>query len=490
MSLSNRIKNQHLLSRAGFGVSIDDIPHLDKNNNKFLKEIIKASQDTIQPLEVQDPFVENTLKSMNPDERGDMSKEMFSEMNKPKGKAIRMQSGKDIQQLSIDWMHEMVYSKAILREKIALFWHGHFACNVNNSMYEEELLSIIRNNALGDFRILLKEVSKSSAMILFLNNQQNSKKHPNENFGREVMELFTLGRGNYTENDVKEIARAFTGWQVKTGAGFFFNEKIHDTGNKTFLGETGNFNGDDAIDIILKQKQTAVFISQRLYRFFVNENIDASAIQWLSDRFYKNDYNISLLMEDIFSSDWFYNESNIGIQIKSPVVYIGGIRRFLPMTLQNEEVQIVLERLLGQWLFNPPNVAGWAGEKAWIDSSSLMLRLKIPSLIKNDETLDLKPKTDDDVQMGQKEYLQIGPKKKKSGGYQILASVDWSKLLKAIGEKDKTAVLQKMKSLLIQTPDNKIDDAVIMGDKTDEDLIQFTRRITIELMSTPEYQLC
>jgi len=489
MSLSNRTKNQHLLSRAGFGVSIDDIPHLDKGNHRLLKEIMKASQDTVTPIEVQDPFVENTLQSMNPDMQMDVPKEDIAATNRDKRTAIRKQTIIDVNQLTIDWMHEMVYSKAVLREKIALFWHGHFACTVNNSACMSELFSIIRNNALGDFKVLLKEVSKSAAMILYLNNQQNSKKRPNENFGREVMELFTLGRGNYTETDVKEIARAFTGWQVKTGTGFFFNEKIHDKGNKTFLGETGDFNGDDAIDVLLKQKQTAIYISQKLYRFFVNENIDPQAIQWLADRFYNNNYNIALLVEDIFSSDWFYNDSNRGIQIKSPVTYIAGIRRFLPMTIQNEEVQIVLERLLGQWLFHPPNVAGWGGEKAWIDSASLMLRLKIPSLIKNDETLDMKPKVDDDIQMGQKESLQIGPKKK-TGGYQILASIDWSKLVKAIGEKDKASILQKLKSLLIQTPKNSIDDAVIMGNKTDEDLIQFTRRVTIELMSTPEYQLC
>jgi len=490
MSLSNRLKNQHLLSRAGFGLSIHDISDLDKNNHKFLKELMKASQGSVKPLKVQDPFVRNTLMSLNPDTLTDLPKEELATINRDKQKEIRKQSGIDMNQLTIDWMHEMVYSKAVLREKIALFWHGHFACNVNNSAYQEELLSIIRNNALGDFRVLLKEVSKSSAMILFLNNQQNSKKHPNENFGREVMELFTLGRGYYTETDVKEIARAFTGWQVKSGAGFYFNEKIHDAGNKAFLGATGNFNGDDAIDIILKQKQAAVFISQKLYRFFVNENVDLKAAEWLAERFYNNNYNIALLVEDIFSSDWFYDDSNRGIQIKSPVAYIAGIRRFLPMNLQNEEVQIVLERLLGQWLFHPPNVAGWAGDKAWIDSASLMLRLKIPSLIKSDETIDMKPKANDDIQMGQKEILQTGTKKKKSGGYQILAGIDWSVLLKALGEKDKFAILQKVKSLLIQTCGNKIADAVIIGNKPDEDLIQFTRRITIELMSTPEYQLC
>lgn len=490
MGITNQDKNKHLLSRAGFGVSINDIPRLDKNNRKLLKEIMKASLKPLKDIEIKNSFVRDTMDSMKPENRGTMTDEAFKISNAEKGKLIRKQSDADIKQLSIDWMNEMVYSDARLREKMSLFWHGHFACRVNNSLYQEALLKIIRTNALGNFGTLLNEVSKSQAMLIFLNGQQNKKKHPNENFGREVMELFTLGRGNYTEQDVKEIARAFTGWEYNKDGVFAFNEKNHDADSKTFLGQTGNFNGDDALSIILQQKQTTRFITQKIYRFYVNEQTDEAHVQWLSERFYKSNYDISALMQDIFSGDWFYEEKNRGIQIKSPVTYIAGIRTFLPMTLQNEEVQLLLERLLGQWLFNPPNVAGWAGEKAWIDSSSLMLRLKIPSLIKNDEAIDLKPKSNDDVQMGNAEKFETGAKKKKPGSpYQILASVDWTRLTKTLDAKDKSEILKRLKTLLLQTPeDNTIDS--ILNNKTDEDLIQFTKRTTIEIMSTPEYQLC
>lgn len=493
MGISNQDKNKHLLSRAGFGVSINDIPHLGKSNRKFVKEIMKAARGPLKNIAVKNPFVEDTLDSMKPENKGDMTDEAFKISNAAKGKAIRKQSDEDIKQLSIDWMHEMVYSDARLKEKMSLFWHGHFACRVNNSLYQEQLLKIIRTNALGNFGTLLKEVSKSPAMLIFLNGQQNKKKHPNENFGREVMELFTLGRGNYTEQDVKEIARAFTGWEYNRDGIFVFNEKTHDANNKTFLGQTGDFNGDDALSIILQQQQTAKFITEKIYRFFVNEQVDEVHVKWLSERFYKSNYDIGALMQDIFSSDWFYDDKNRGIQIKSPVAYIAGIRTFLPMTLRNEEVQILLERLLGQWLFNPPNVAGWAGERAWIDSSSLMLRLKIPSLIKNDETIDLKPKSNDDVQMGNMEKFEVGAKqkKKKPGArYQILASIDWTKLANELDAKDKNEILRKLKALLLQTPEESTIDTTILNSKAEEDVTQFTKRVTIEIMSTPEYQLC
>ena len=150
----------------------------------------------------------------------------------------------------------------------------------------------------------------------FLNNQQNKKQHPNENFAREVMELFTLGRGNYTENDIKEAARAFTGWGYNVGGDFVFRKNQHDTGTKTVLGKTGNFDGDDIIDILLEQKQTAIFITKKVYKFFVNENIDAEKVEWLGNRFFQSGYNIKNLLEDIFISDWFYAEKNIGTKIK------------------------------------------------------------------------------------------------------------------------------------------------------------------------------
>src|SRR5262249_34193319 len=196
-----------------------------------------------------------------------------------------------------------------------------------NIFYQQGLLDVIRRNALGNFGDLLKEVSKSAAMLFFLNNQQNRKDHPNENFAREVMELFTMGRGNYTEQDIKEAARAFTGWGANAGGEFVFRKFQHDTGEKTVLGKSGNFDGDNIIDILIENKQTARFITRKIYRYFVNDEVNEAIVDKLANKFYQSNYDISELMKEIFSSDWFYDPKNIGSRIKSPVELIVGIRR-------------------------------------------------------------------------------------------------------------------------------------------------------------------
>src|SRR5690606_8428790 len=172
-------------------------------------------------------------------------------------KQRRRQSAQDLKSLNLSWLNQMINSEAQLREKMSFFWHGHFSCRVVNIFFQQQLLHEIRTNALGDFGSLLRGVSKSAAMLLFLNNQQNRKQSPNENFAREVMELFTMGRGNYSEQDVKEAARAFTGCGTNAKGEFVNGNNAHGEGEKTFLGQTGNCDGDDMIDIILEQKATA-----------------------------------------------------------------------------------------------------------------------------------------------------------------------------------------------------------------------------------------
>ena len=275
------------------------------------------------------------------------------ELDKDEKKNIQQQQRQAIRSLNLMWLNEMVESKQQLREKMAFFWHGHFASRNLNVFYQQQMLDVIRTNALGNFRDLLHGVSKSAAMLNFLNAQQNRKDHPNENFAREVMELFTLGRGNYTEHDVKEAARAFTGWGANVHGEFIFRKGAHDFGSKTVLGKTGDLTGEDVLDHLLDQRQTAKYISQKIYRFFVNDKVDAKKVEWLSDRFYKSGYEISKLLEDIFTSEWFFDEKNIGVLIKSPIELIAGMRRVLPMELENEEAQLIIQRLLGQMLFYP-----------------------------------------------------------------------------------------------------------------------------------------
>jgi uncharacterized protein (DUF1800 family) len=397
----NQLKNQHLWWRAGFGPPADQVKELSKQKPETLfHSILKASGRKPDLFDVADPHIKDLV--IQP-----MSLGKSQGLKAEEKQMIRKQSVQDIAKLNIRWLDEMTTSDAQLREKMSLFWHGHFASKTVNILYDQALLNVIRENALGNFRDLLMNVSKSASMIQFLNNNQNKKTHPNENFARELMELFTIGRGNYTETDVKESARAFTGWGASLQGGFDFRPGQHDDGIKTFFGKTGNLSGEDILEILLAQKQTSVFITRKIYRFFVNEIVDEEKINALASQFFESRYDIRALMISIFTSTWFYDQKNIGSQIKSPVLWLVGMRRQLPMEIQNPLVQIVLERLLGQVLFSPPNVAGWPGGKHWIDSSSLMLRMRLPQIVFRSDVIISKPKDDDDVMMGTRDQVLI-----------------------------------------------------------------------------------
>lgn len=483
MIVTPQLKNQHLLWRAGFGPMAEEYHQLATASHKsYVNSLFKASAKGPQMIDVADTALKGLVmgvqdagtkkRDLNPDER----------------RRIRQQSRENIKSLNITWLNEMVDSDQQLREKMSLFWHGHFASRNINILYQQQLLDVIRQNALGNFGDLLREVSKSAAMINFLNNNQNKKGHPNENFAREVMELFTMGRGNYTENDIKEAARAFTGWGATLSGEFAFRKFQHDDGKKTVLGKTGNLNGDDVLNILLEHKQTATYITRKIYRFFVNDIPDEAHVTWLADRFYQSRYNIKELMKDIFSSEWFYDAKNIGCRIKSPVELIVGIRRALPMKLENEQVQLLLQRILGQVLFYPPNVAGWPGGKNWIDSSSLMFRLRIPQLIFDNDEVTISPKDDDDQMMGMKELKKMG-KMGKRGGQIISAAVDWETYLKKFDKVPREKLLHSVAGILIQGVE-PVSEKILSKYIDASSRENFIKTATIQLMSTPEYQLC
>ncbi len=490
MSLSNQLRNQHLMWRAGFGPAVEQLADLPEYTTKeFYKGLVKASGKKPEYINVADDYLQGLYMGIE-----EIGRQQMKEMDKDQKKMIRQKSREGVRNLNLYWLHEMVNSGAQLREKTAFFWHGHFACRNLNIFYQQGLLDIIRRNATGNFRDLLKEVSKSAAMLNFLNNQQNRKDHPNENFAREVMELFTLGRGNYNEHDVKEAARAFTGWSANVKGDFVFRRFQHDTGTKSVLGKSGNFDGDEVLDILLEQKQTARFIVQKMYRFFVNEQADQEKIDWLADRFYKNHYEIGPLLEDIFTSEWFYDEKNIGAKIKSPVELLVGIQRMLPMELEYKEVLLLLQRVLGQLLFYPPNVAGWPGGKAWVDSSSLMMRMRIPQLISDNDEFNVKPKADDDQMMGRSDdETDKGSTKTAKAGRRINqpihANVDWQLYLRNFDPVSKENILDAASKILLQTKNGVSPDVI----KQYSDLSgreNFIKTATIQIMSTPEYQLC
>ncbi len=486
-------KKLHLLWRAGFGpAAADPDPFLHASPQKLFSELQKNSKKLPEVFDVASPIVKEmtgfpAATGMNgtPD-----SAHSFRRVpDADKRRQLRRQSAFDIRTLSLRWLDEMTKSPAQLREKMALFWHGHFASKTVNIIYDQQLLQVLRENATGSFRELLMHAARSASLTQFLNNNQNRRNHPNENFARELMELFTLGRGLYTETDVRESARAFTGWSVNFAGEFRLNERQHDAGPKTFFGKTGNWSGEDILNIILDQPQCAVFITGKIYRFFVNEIAPPERITALANRFYKNGYDIADLLTQIFTSEWFYDQENCGNRIKSPVEWMVGMRRQLPMEWEDSE-GLLLGRLLGQVLFNPPNVAGWPGGRHWINSSSLMIRLHFPQLLSQGQAIRIKPKTDDDVEMGMRDRglpaEDLQHVKKTSG---IRSRIDWETYTKLFASDAVDSLFEKISSCLLQTaPGLSFPELKPFLQTTDRPAL--IKSITLRLLGSPEYQLC
>lgn len=394
-------------------------------------------------------------------------------------KELRKFNQEGIKKLNRLWIKEMISSKAQLREKMAFFWHDHFACRSGNVLHVQQYLQIIRSHALGKFPDLLLAVSKSAAMINYLNANQNRKNSPNENFAREVMELFTVGKGNYSEEDIKEAARAFTGWTATYSGEFVFRPGQHDAGSKRIFGHTGNFTGEEVLQLLVKQPATARFLTEKIYRFFVNEEIDEKIVASLSNGFYASGYDIGKLMQTIFSSDWFYQKENIGNRIKSPIELWVGINRQLPMDFGNEDSGISFQRIMGQTLFNPPNVAGWPSGNAWIDSSSLMYRLQLPKIISAGTDFTVTPKADDDVQMG-KTARPIRA---------LSAMIKWPLYFQSFAAIDHEKLREALRIFLLQSNTCPSDSMLDKYSKLDSREALLASR-SILLMQCPEYQYC
>lgn len=386
--------------------------------------------------------------------------------------------------LSTAWMDRMATGPGQLREKMALFWHGHFACRTRRPDDSLQLLNTIRQHALGKFPDLLLAVSRAPAMLQFLNNQQNKKEHPNENFAREVMELFTLGRGNYAEADVKEAARAFTGWSYDGQNNYVFRERQHDAGPKAFLGHRGNLGGEDVLTIIMQQPATATFIVTKLYRFFVNDVPNPAHIEPLAAAFRQSHYDLADLAERLFSADWFYDSANVGVLIKSPVELVAGLRRTLNLRVNNALPLLGYQKALGQTLFMPPNVAGWPGGRNWIDSSSLLLRLQLPAILfknaefavrlKDDEN-DLTPQT-----TGQERTVRNT----------VGAHLPLAPLQQLLGGTAAAEQPRQLADFLLQAPIRPENLALVQQLATKAATPEEQLRSTlISLLSLPEYQL-
>ncbi len=303
-----------------------------------------------------------------------------------------LRSKEQMNQLNLEWLRKMSTTKVQLREKMTLFWHSHFATSTPLAWLMQVQNNMLRKNALGNFKTLLHEVAKDPAMIIYLDNQQNKKEQPNENFAREVLELFTLGRDNmYTERDIKEAARAFTGWQVNSKGRFEMVASEHDDGPKTFMGRTGNWDGADIINIILEHKEVAFFIAGKVYKELVNIQPNADHIAAMADVLYTSGWNITSMLRFVFIQDWFYAPENIGAHIASPAELLVRYHKLISLETKSEREMLRLQKYLRQVLMFPPNVAGWPGGRTWIDASSLSIRQQMPWSILKEGHIEIAP---------------------------------------------------------------------------------------------------
>ena len=274
------------------------------------------------------------------------------------------------------WLKQMLTEGVSMREKMVLFWHNHFVSdrekvNYPQHMYQQNAL--FRTYAFGDFRQFAKDVTINPAMLIYLDGRQNNKNAPNENYGRELMELFTLGIGNYTETDVKQAALALTGWSV-SGLNAVFNKANFADKDKTFLGKTGNFSYSDIVDIILTKDAAAEFICRKLYKEFVFYKPNEPFVKQMAAQFRNANYSIRAVLQFLLTSDEFYKPDFRGAKIKNPVELAVGSLKFLDISKPDFGYVADTSRTLQQYLFYPPNVAGWPGQRNWISSNTYPAR--------------------------------------------------------------------------------------------------------------------
>ncbi len=373
------IKATHLLNRAGFGGTPQEIDRVQKMGPAAALEMLfdfpEACADEQSRTDVPD------LSSIDdyPKDFRELQKLMVGKTEEER-KALRQKlmaaNREAVNATASWWIKRMAFGPYPLQEKLTLFWHGHFT----TSAKDERQASLIWNQnelhrrmAAGNFRSYVKAISRDPAMLDYLNNSQNRKAHPNENYARELMELFTLGIGNYTEPDIKNAARAFTGW-AHDGDDFIFRKFDHDNDKKTFMGQYGNFDGDDIIEIILSREACGNYIAGRFYKFFVNDELPPDLQAAMGDILRDSNYEMRPLLRTIFASKAFYQPSVIGSQIKSPIQLVVGTVRLLNLDMPRERAISGALNQMGQVPLYPPNVKGWPGGHAWINTSTLFVR--------------------------------------------------------------------------------------------------------------------
>ena len=387
----------HLIERAGFGGTPDEIRRLAAMSpDEAVNWIVDyESIDASGLAEFDESGIWDPGMDPFPPSRAEavrLARENgggLGEVPLPEGSSRRLQpivdkffyslraNTAENRRLALWWADRMVTTPRPLEEKLTFFWHGHFATSETKVRDYRMMLvqnRMLRARASGNFRDLLLGIMRDPAMLVYLDNGENVKDHPNENFGRELLELFTLGVGNYTEQDIREASRAFTGW-TNDVLEFRFDPALHDAGPKQFLGRKGNFGGEEIVDIILAQPAASEFIAAKLYRFFVRDEISDATRQVLGKTFREADYEIKPLLKTIFLSRDFHSEPSVATQIKSPVqLFVSTYRKLGVSKTPTAPDFNDLTEPLGQSLLYPPNVAGWSGGRTWITPATLLER--------------------------------------------------------------------------------------------------------------------
>lgn len=372
---------RHLLNRAGFGGTPEEVAYfhglgLKGAVEKLLQPIV---EDTDTPFEAElDPRIPR-----------DQIRRLSEEERRKLRRARRRKDQNQFRELTKWWFEQLITTSHPLREKMTLFWHGHFTSgqkDVRNSYHLHLQNELFRTNALGSYRTLVHAVAKDPAMLEYLDCKQNLARRPNENFARELMELFTMGVGNYTEDDIKEAARAFTGWNFNGTAQFFVNRRQHDRGTKVVFGKEGRFEGEDIIDMILDQDVTARYMAGKMFHFFCHDHPSGVQIDNLAKTLRGDgSYNVAPFLTKLFMSRAFYSSDAVGTQIKSPVqLTVAAIRQLNLDPKTTAPLAAYMSAQMGQQLFEPPNVKGWDGGRAWISTSSLFVRYNFAGMITRD----------------------------------------------------------------------------------------------------------
>lgn len=305
------------------------------------------------------------------------------------GPLARHQVRESLSALQLWWLNRMLATPAPLQEKMTLYFHGHFTSRATGRFpritYNQNAL--FRDYATGNLRELTRAVSKDAAMLVFLDGANNVAEHPNENYARELMELFTLGVDNYTEEDVRESARAWTGWRVdRRGDRVFFNPRLHDDGRKIFLGRTGDFTGDDIVDIIFDHAQCSRFFATSLLNFFVYNDPEPELVDRVAELIHRHNYELAPVLGTLFASNVFYSRRAYRALVKSPVEFVVGTYKTLGLSAVNESALAALQQM-GQQLFFPPSVAGWPGGQNWLTSSTMIARQNFLTRLLGSQTL-------------------------------------------------------------------------------------------------------